>query len=382
MKKIALIGVGGYATVYYHALVARATEKKIELAAVVIRNPDKEPEKCAVLNNLGTRIYNSESAMYDGETGVLDLVCVPTGIQYHEGMTVDALRRGFNVLVEKPVAGSIDAVRRMIDAERASNAWVAVGFQHIYDQTVQQIKKLLMAGEIGTVKSVSVMGLWPRDNNYYNRNQWAGKIKCNGEWVLDSPINNAFAHYLNIALFWCGRRFDEMARCGGVEAELYRARSIETFDTCSIRFITEDNVPLLCHFSHASETTVDPRIRVEGDAGVVEWAANAEYVVRKASGDELRGVSVAPGPQMFDAVIAKLSEPETFSCSLRMGGNHSYGIDLIHKHGRVTDIPDEYFSIHPENGTYQISDIAQYFTRAFTENKLLSELRDIPWSSR
>jgi len=38
---------------------------------------------------------------------------------------------------------------------------------------------------------------WQRDENYYRRSGWAGKIKDKkGNWILDSPANNAMAHFL------------------------------------------------------------------------------------------------------------------------------------------------------------------------------------------
>ena len=49
-----------------------------------------------------------------------------------------------------------------------------------------------------------VEAAWPRYFNYYARNNWAGKLAMNGTWVFDSPVNNACAHYLNLALFWAG----------------------------------------------------------------------------------------------------------------------------------------------------------------------------------
>ena len=195
--KVALIGVSGYGQVHFEQLRKLADQGILDLSAVVVINPDQVQKQLEILACYGSRIYASTEEMYRDLSGKLDLVCIPTGIAFHEPLTVQALENGANVLVEKPAAGSGAAIRRMMEAEKKSGKFVAVGFQHIYGREIQFLKQYLLTGRVGRVESIVCKGLWPRADQYYRRNNWAGRrAAADGTPVWDSPINNAFAQLL------------------------------------------------------------------------------------------------------------------------------------------------------------------------------------------
>ena len=118
-------------------------------------------------------------------------------------MTEQALAAGKFVLCEKPVAGAIDDLLAMQAAEkRAGRPSVLIGYQDMYDPAAWQAKKLLLDGLIGKLHRASLVGCWPRSDKYFNRSAWPGKIRIGNTWVLDSPANNALAHYVNLSLFF------------------------------------------------------------------------------------------------------------------------------------------------------------------------------------
>src|SRR5690606_37279986 len=108
------------------------------------------------------------------QRGRIDLCLIPTGIPWHARMTIAALRAGANVLVEKPLAGSIAEVEAVHAEEKRSGKFVAVGFQDLYDPGTAWLKKELVSGTIGTIQAVRFLGLWPRRRSYFTRNEWAG----------------------------------------------------------------------------------------------------------------------------------------------------------------------------------------------------------------
>ena len=145
-----------------------------------------------------------------------------------------------NVLVEKPVSTTTASVDRMIATANAHpDLSVTVGFQHMADRNIRRIKETILSGRLGRIQSIRFHGFWPRGDAYYGRNNWAGKIAspATGALILDSPANNAFAHYLNIALFLAADKLEATAEPVITAARLLRARrTIETFDTCAIDF--------------------------------------------------------------------------------------------------------------------------------------------------
>jgi predicted dehydrogenase len=90
-------------------------------------------------------------------------------------MTIAALQSGANVLVEKPLAGSVAEVEAVNAAELKSQRFVAVGFQDLYEPGTAWLKSELLKGRIGEITSVRFLGLWPRRRSYFTRNDWAGR---------------------------------------------------------------------------------------------------------------------------------------------------------------------------------------------------------------
>ncbi|MEI3040532.1 MAG: Gfo/Idh/MocA family oxidoreductase [Victivallales bacterium] len=374
--KVALIGISGYGRVHFNQMRQLVECGLAEIAAAVVINPDQVQNELAVLREMGTAVYSSTDAMFADFSGKLDLVCIPTGIAFHEPMTVQALSNGANVLVEKPAAGSTVAIRRMMEAERKSGKFVAVGFQHMYAREIQFIKRYLMTGRLGKVKKIVCKGLWPRDDQYYGRNNWAGKIAAaDGTPILDSPINNAFAHYLNIQLFLAGETFGNSAHAVAVEGELYRARrTIETFDTCALRFTTENDVLLQIMLTHTVARNGSPTIRVECENGTVYWKVDDSWNICAADGSLLySGVVEAPHKDMFMDMVRRITGEQTFRCSLSMALEHTHCIELMT--GKLTprELTGSVTRLEP-NGQYVLDRVEEVFDEGYRRGLLPSEL--------
>ncbi len=380
MKKVALIGVTGFGAHIYRQLLRLHYEGRIEFAGAVVRTPAKCPDQLQEMKRLGFRIYGSPAELYADRSIRYDLLSIPTGIDSHETMVREGLAYGANVLVEKPLTGTIDSAKRMIAAGDASPCWVAVGFQNLYGKDTRQVKKLLLAGTIGKVRQISVIGMWPRNTAYYTRNNWAAHFKCGDAWVLDSPANNAFAHYITNALFWAADEYWDLARIQSVQAELYRARDIETFDTCSLRLLTQNGVELIVHLTHSCAIQGhEPIVRIVGETGVIEWQLRNYYKVLRP-GEFSSAIPVGDAMfDEFDVVADRLEGKEALLCSMRMAGKHLYTINAIHLTSTIADIAPEFVDVAPD-GLHQIRNLEEAFQQAWERGVLLSELGTVPWA--
>lgn len=382
MKKIriALIGVSGYGKVHFAYLKQLAEEGAAEFAAAVVINPDQVPDELAVLRTLGTKVYPSADAMYAELSGKLDLVCIPTGIAFHESMTEQALANGAAVLVEKPAAGSTDAIRRMMEAERKYGHFAAVGFQHIYAREIQFIKQYLLSGRIGAVKRIVTKGLWPRADQYYHRNNWAGRLAAaDGTPVLDSPVNNAFAHYLNLQLFLSGDAFGTSAHAETVEGTLYRARpEIETFDTSALRFRTANGVELLSLLTHTADRNDNPSMRIECENGSVYWKLDSTWNIRNAEGAVLNsGLVETPHMDMFRDMLRKISGETVFVCPLSIALEHTHCIEMLTK--QLTPVALKKSAVRREqDGQYILDNVNEVFRDCYL-NAALPQERGENW---
>jgi predicted dehydrogenase len=214
-----------------------------------------------------------------------------------------------------------------------------VGFQDLYVPGAHDIKGRVLAGELGRLQRITVRAQWPRPESYYARNAWAGRLRADGAWVLDSPVNNAFAHFLMLALFWAGTEPTTAADVVQLEAELYRAHAIESFDTVSLRAHTASGVEILFYGSHAGRENRAPEIKLSGDAGEITWVYEENYAIRRA-GAAAEHVVV---PSQLDTRLSVLE-----SLVARLRGEHAFIVtpELARSHTRIMNALHEFFPIH------------------------------------
>ena len=342
LPRIALIGVSGYAQIYLNLIRELLDQKAAVLVATVIINAAEEPAVVAELTGGGCRIYSDYRAMLEREAGNIDLCFIPTGIPWHAPMTIDAVKAGANVLVEKPLAGSTADAAAIRAAERASGRWVAVGFQDLYPPQAPWLKQQLLAGLIGPVRSVRFIGMWPRGTAYYQRNDWAGRLSVGGVAVNDSPLSNAFGHFVNLALYFAGEKPGESARVREVSATLLRAHAIESYDTAIVRAKSEAGVDLVMAATHSSRSVYEPEIEIVGDLGRIRWFHESACHIALHDGR----VSSFALPSAMDSrrhmlanVLARLRGEAAIICDSAIAERHTAFIEAVARSGPISAVP-------------------------------------------
>ena len=102
--------------------------------------------------------YASHKEMLDDESLKLDAVSVCTYNRQHAEPTIYALKKGVNVLLEKPFTVTLDEAIECMKAEKESGKVLSVGFQPRMDINMQQIKKIIESGELGKIYYVQTGG--------------------------------------------------------------------------------------------------------------------------------------------------------------------------------------------------------------------------------
>ncbi len=106
--------------------------------------------------------------------------------------------------------------------------------------------------------------------------------------MFDSPISNAFAHFVNLALFFAAGNRKEAATATSVSGRLFRFFPIETFDTAHVVFETSDGPNIECLLTHAAAERLEPDIQVEGGDGTLHWRQEDSAILRDLQGNTLR----------------------------------------------------------------------------------------------
>jgi len=323
LPTVSLVGVTGYGGLYVNHLLHLHDRDRIQLRDAVVVNPDQAASPLAKLDARGVRTYPDMDALCRERAA--DWICLPVGIPAHRDLTLRALEAGANILLEKPAAGSLDDWRTMREAEQRSGRRVFVGFQHLHNRTIRKLKHALVCGEWGEVRSLRVTGQWPRGDRYYGRNGWVGKKEVDGVAVNDSPLQNAFAHYLNLALFLAGDAYWSWAEATSVTGRLFQVRpDIDTFDNCDVRFRLANGLSVDVSLKHATRTHQEPVVRVETDLGPIE-IDDAELRSEKQGKRGVEPVSSHPHGDMFLDVLVE----EGFGCTLENAGHHTRAIQLV-----------------------------------------------------
>ncbi|PAW78904.1 MAG: hypothetical protein B9S32_05860 [Verrucomicrobia bacterium Tous-C9LFEB] len=285
---VGIIGISGYGRVMLKSLQTAARSEGLRLVAATVINQAEEKAVCDPLRESGCALFPDYQSMLKAHGDTLDLCVIPTSIHLHKDMSLHALDGGCHVLVEKPLAGSVADANKIVQASQQSGRFVTVGFQDMFSPATHSIKEFLLSGALGQILSIRASGSWPRGQSYYSRNNWAGRLTCDGMDVFDSPLNNAFAHFLNLALYFAAPSLHDMARVAKTAGHLYRFYPIESYDTANVHLLTGEGVIIDGLFTHVDTTKIDPTLCIEGTSGRLIWAHEKESVAYDSQGNELR----------------------------------------------------------------------------------------------
>ncbi len=253
---ILLVGIGGYGNFYVDALLnPESIGEEFTIAGFVDIQPEKSP-RITEIRERGIPIYRSIEEFYKSNTA--DLAIIATPIHFHCKQTCYALIHGSNVLCEKPAAATVQEVKTMMDIRDKTGKFVAIGYQWSHSDAIFKLKNDVMSGVLGRPKRCKTIVLWPRNDKYFSRS-WAGrKYDDQGNPILDSIAHNATAHYLHNMFYVLGDRIDSSLYPDYVEAELYRANSIQNFDTVAMRAFAGNGVEFFYTATHAVNEVTGP----------------------------------------------------------------------------------------------------------------------------
>lgn len=389
--KMAIVGIGGFGK--HHVEVISHLHDKGELKCVAFaeKNLGLVEEQVERLKALGAIHYEDYKEMLSNHPEI-EFVVFVTPMALHREMTVEALDRGFHVLTEKPPAVTIQDVRAMIEATERNGKLCGVQFQDTSDDAFLLGIQKLQAGELGNIRKVTGVGMWKRLDNYYDRTGWAGKLKHEGNYVLDGTLHNPFAHLLFNALIIAGNGDPRLATPETVQAELYKGHRIESEDTACLRAMLSNGVELLMYTTLCHVDGAVPYIEVEGTKGTLYWDYNSILKITKAdssveqfdlrSGEENRGGTVIA---MYRNMIAALRDPDV---KLHAPIDATLNFILVTNgafisSGEIFPIEEPHIIRTEEEdsvATY-IVDAEKLFAEAARTGRLFSEM-NIPWAKK
>jgi predicted dehydrogenase len=197
MIRVAIIGAGNISSLHIEGYLTFPDQCGITALC------DIEPEKCTEKKEKyhikGPQIFSSHTEMLETLKGQIDLVSVCTPPYTHAEITIDCLKAGCNVLVEKPMAASLEECDAMLKAEKESGKTLICVAQNRFRAPIRGLKRVLDSGMIGRILHAQVDSFWWRGFHYYDL-WWRGKWDTEGGGCT---LNHA-VHHIDMLIWMMG----------------------------------------------------------------------------------------------------------------------------------------------------------------------------------
>lgn len=190
--KTGIIGCGKVGD--FHAKAFAALENS-EFTAVCDNNIERAR---AFAERYGVKAYDDIETMIK-ECG-LDVVSVCTPHPLHANPAVAAAECGCNVLIEKPLASTLEDCDRIIEAGDRNHVTIGTMVQRRFYRPCMRIKKALDDGKLGRPVLGMVTMLGWRDKKYYDSDPWRGSWEGEGGGVM---VNQA-PHQIDLLQWYMG----------------------------------------------------------------------------------------------------------------------------------------------------------------------------------
>src|SRR5581483_6546147 len=143
------LGVAGLGRAFTLMLPAFTRDPRVALMAAA----DPRPEaRRRFAEELSARAFASvEELCADAD---IDAIYIATPHQFHAAHAILAATAGKHVLVEKPMALTIEECRAMVAAAADANVHLIVGHSHSFDAPYQRTAELVQSGRFGAVRMI------------------------------------------------------------------------------------------------------------------------------------------------------------------------------------------------------------------------------------
>ena len=150
--RVGLVGYGQHGK--WSVAPALRAAKHVQLKAVT----DLSAANLVLLPDPRVSTYTDFRRMLRQEE--LDAVYVATRVESHAEIVLAALRAGLHVIVEKPMATSVQECRRMVAAAKKADRLLAVDFESRYIPGFRQIRDWIAAGRLGKIGAIHMDHFW------------------------------------------------------------------------------------------------------------------------------------------------------------------------------------------------------------------------------
>lgn len=186
MIHVAIIGTGSIAEVHIEGLIR--FNNRCKIVALCNRTLQKA-EDVKKKYNLDCFVFDDDRKMYQAGL-VIDLVIICTPTFTHGKLAISAMKEGKHVLLEKPMAASLEECDAILKAQKENKVIFSCVFQNRFRNPIYKLKKTLDSGLAGKLLFSQINSLWWRGHSYYDL-WWRGTWEKEGGGCT---LNHAVHH--------------------------------------------------------------------------------------------------------------------------------------------------------------------------------------------
>ena len=169
--------------------IAAARENGLEVVALCDIEETKMDETIEKFN-LSKKIkkYLDYKLMLEKEKPELVAICTESG--KHGKIALDCVEANANLIIEKPIALSLEEADLIIEKANKKNIKVSACHQNRFNKSVQKIREAVEANRFGKLMHATAHIRWNRGEDYYKQAPWRGTWEQDGGALMNQCIHN------------------------------------------------------------------------------------------------------------------------------------------------------------------------------------------------
>lgn len=200
--RYALIGCGRIATNHMKA----ALNNQLEIVAVCDILPSKMEEllsKHDLEKDAAIKRYTDYKEMIQEMNPELVSIATESGI--HAEIALYCIDHGVNVIIEKPMAMSMEDADEIIRRSKEKGVKVSACHQNRFNIAIQELRKAVEAGRFGKLSHGTIHVRWNRGPQYYEQASWRGTWEQDGGALMNQCI-----HGIDLLRWMMGDEIEEI----------------------------------------------------------------------------------------------------------------------------------------------------------------------------
>jgi UDP-N-acetyl-2-amino-2-deoxyglucuronate dehydrogenase len=185
IMKYAIIGCGRISPNH----IAAALENKLDIVAlcdIIEENIDDKIEMFKLKSV--TKKYIDYKEMLSKEKP--ELVAIATESGKHAQIAIDCIKAGCNLIIEKPIALSLEDADMIIRISEEKGVKVCACHQNRFNKSIQKIREAVEEGRFGRLFHGAAHIRWNRGRDYYDQATWRGTWEQDGGALMNQCIHN------------------------------------------------------------------------------------------------------------------------------------------------------------------------------------------------